>query len=143
MKYLERFFWQKKKDTHISDIEVERIFDIIDMFADDNNMGREVVWDLPKLKEIKYYTRYNSKAELSIAHDNNTDINFSIYCNDREAIFIEDKFGYMDLEDKWPEGNALMDKMFSLYRRMKRMCPNLKFEMPKGPMKWNIKITKD
>ena len=143
IKKFSNFF--KKEDNHIQKVDLERICYIIDDFAEDNNLGMDIKFDYDTLKDINYYTKYNSRAELQEAHNNNTDINFRLYSNNLEFIIIEDTHGYMDLEDNWdkyPDGNKLMNKMFALYSRMKKVCPHLKYEMPKGLMKWNIKITK-
>jgi hypothetical protein len=122
---------------------LDLICDVVDMFAEDNKLSRSIIHDDLKLKNINYYSRYDSREELEIAHNNNTDINFNLYSNNLEFILIEDKYGYMDLEDQYPEGNRLMDKMVSLVSRIRKICPNLKIEWTKGPMKFNIKITKD
>lgn len=137
------FFKKKKKvDDHITEKDLERVYDIIDMFAAENNLRQNITWDEPTLKDIRFYTPYNSVDEAEMAHDNNTDINFRFYSNNLEFITIEDTFEHMDLEDKWPDGNRLMDKMMLLISRIRRICPNLKVRSTKGAMKFGIKITK-
>ncbi len=141
MKHLKNFNERvslfKKRDNHITEQDLERVFDVVDMFAAENNLGQEVIWDKPELKEINYFTKYNDRSELEIAHNNNTDINFKFYSNNLEFITIEDRYGFMNLEE-----DKLMNKMVSLIGRIEKMCPDLKVRSTKGAMKFGIKITK-
>lgn len=127
LRFDERFsFFKKKVDDHITEQDLERVYDVVDMFAAENNLGQKVIWDKPGLKEIDFYTKYSDRGELEIAHNDNTDINFKFYSNNLEFITIEDRYGFMNLEDKYPSENKLLDKILSLVSRIRKMCPDLK-----------------
>lgn len=131
-----------RKDNHLLKSELDNIVDLIEMFADDNNMNSEVIWDNDKLREINYYTKYDSRSEYIESIDNNSDINFTLFSNNLEFIEIINKHKNMDLEDRYPEGNRLMDKMYKLVNRIKKMYPNLKYSFPSGPNIWHLRIEK-
>lgn len=132
----------KKKDNHLLKSELDDIVDLVEMFADDNNMNSEVIWDRDKLREINYYTKYDTRSDFSASIDNNSDINFTLFSNNLEFIEIINKHKNMNLDDKYPEGNRLMDKMYKLVSRIKKMYPNLKYNFPSGLNIWHLRIEK-
>jgi hypothetical protein len=128
MRYLERFNFFKKVDNHLTQNELNTIYDVVDMFADDNNLGKEVLWDEDKLKDITFYTIYTSKEDLENGVNCNKDINFKFFSNNLEFILIEDKYRNTDL----------IKRLNPLVNRIKRMFPDLKYDITD----WQIKITK-
>ena len=118
----------KKKDNHLLLDEVETILEIVRMFAFDNDMVEDRIWDLTGdpskdhiLKELNFRSR---------------DTNINFFSNNMEFILLEDK-----LTKHFPDGVEIDPKLSKLLNRIKSYFPHLKYTN-KSIDYFSIKITK-